>query len=47
MRPEPAEDTVETSLPVLSVEERMGNGRLSMNEDGVRVDVRDRSSGWS
>ena len=47
VRPEPAEDTVETSLPVLSVEERMGNGRLSMNEDSVRVDARDRSSGWS
>jgi glycosyltransferase involved in cell wall biosynthesis len=41
VRPQPAEDTVETSLPVLSVDERMGSGRLSRNEDGVRVDVRD------
>ena len=45
VRPERAEDTVETSLSLLSIDERVGNGRLSVNEDGVRLDVRDRSSG--
>jgi hypothetical protein len=47
VRPEIAEDSVETSLPSSALTSEVGNGLLSVNDDGVRVDVHDRSSGWS